>query len=157
MAGQQPTKTRLHLARPEDLPRLAAMVASHHDETGVKLDDARRAAALVPLLDGSPHGVIYLIGPKNSPVGYIAISFGWSIALGGIEGHIDEFWIRRAVRDRGMGGEALAALMPALRDAGLTALHMEVDRTGPVDPIYGRLGFRMREHDARMTAVLRRA
>ncbi|WP_116131301.1 GNAT family N-acetyltransferase [Tropicimonas sp. IMCC34043] len=157
MAATQPTKTRLHLAQPDDLPRLTAMVVAFHEEFGIAQDDETRAAALIPLLEGSPHGAVYLIGPRNSPVGYIAISFGWSIEMGGIEGYVDEFWIRRAVRARGMGSEALAALLPALREAGVCALHLEVDRESPVDALYARLGFRMRERYALMTAVLTRA
>lgn len=148
-------KTKLHMAKPEDLSRLLGMVASFHAETGVRQDEDTRIAALVPLLEGSPHGVIYIIGPRNAPVGYISISFGWSIELGGIDGFVDEFWIRPAVRDRGMGGEALAALVPALRAAGLTALHLEVDRDSAVDALYTRLGFRKRDRYCLMTAILK--
>ena len=147
-------KTKLHMAKQEDLSRLLAMVESFHAESGIVQDDDTRLAALAPLLDGSPHGVVYIIGPRNAPVGYISISFGWSIELGGIDGFVDEFWIRPAVRDRGMGGEALAALVPALRDAGVKALHLEVERDSPVDALYKRLGFRKRDRYCLMTTVL---
>ncbi|MFD0979732.1 GNAT family N-acetyltransferase [Tropicimonas aquimaris] len=148
-------KTKLHMARAEDLPRLLGMVASFHDETGIEQDDTTRTAALAPLLEGSPHGVVYIIGPRNAPVGYIAISFGWSIEMGGIDGFVDEFWIRPAVRDKGMGGEALSALVPALREAGVKALHLEADRESPVDALYRRLGFERRDRYCLMTADLR--
>jgi GNAT superfamily N-acetyltransferase len=147
-------KTKLHMARQEDLARLSGMVQAFHAETGIVQDEDTRLAALAPLLDGSPHGVIYIIGPRNAPVGYVSISFGWSIELGGIDGFVDEFWIRPAVRDRGMGGEAMAALVPALRDAGVTALHLEVERDSPVDALYTRLGFRKRDRYCLMTSVL---
>ena len=69
-------------------------------------------------------------------------------------------WIQRvavdpAVRGRGMGGEALSALTLALRDAGVTALHLEVDRDSPVADFYGRLGFRKRDRYCLMTAELK--
>ncbi len=147
-------KTKLHMAKPDDLQKLLGMVASFHAETGIVQDDEARRAAVLPLLEGNPLGVVYIIGPRNAPVGYIAISFGWAIELGGIDGFIDEFWIRPAVRNKGMGGEALAALMPALRDAGVKALHLEADRNSPVSALYGRLGFQPRERYCLMTADL---
>lgn len=148
-------KTKLHMARADDLPRLLAMVAACHAETGIEQDEASRIAALAPLLEGTPLGVVYIIGPRNAPVGYIAISFGWSIEMGGIDGFVDEFWIRPAVRDKGMGGEALSALVPALREAGIRALHLEADRDSPVDALYRRLGFVRRDRYCLMTADLR--
>lgn len=149
-------KTRLHMAGTEDLDRLLGMVAAYHAETGIVQDEETRRAAVLPLLEGSPLGVVYILGPRNAPVGYIAISFGWSIELGGIDGFIDEFWIRPAVRSRGMGGEALAALTRALRDAGVRALHLEADRESPVERLYARLGFEPRQRYFLMSADLTR-
>ena len=100
----------LHLATSADLDRLEPMVAAYHGEEGIESSADQRRAALEPLLDGSPHGAVWMIGPKMSPVGYVAVSFGWSIELGGLDGVLDEFWIREKVRGRGMGSEALAAL-----------------------------------------------
>ena len=149
-------KTKLHMAGPEDLPKLLGMVSAFHAEFGIVQDDETRLAAVLPLLEGSQLGVIYILGPRNAPVGYIAISFGWSIALGGIDGFIDEFWIRPAVRNKGMGGEALAVLLRALRDAGVRALHLETDRDSPAGSLYKRLGFEPRERYCLMSADLTR-
>ncbi len=150
-------KTKLHMARIEDLERLLGMVAAFHAEFGIVQDDETRLAAVLPLLEGSPLGVVYILGPRNAPVGYVAISFGWSIELGGIDGYIDEFWVRPAVRNKGMGGEALSALIRALKDAGVRALHLEVERESPVNKLYERLGFEKREKYCLMTSDLARA
>ena len=88
----------LHLAGKDDLDRLERMVAAYHAEEAIESDEAHRRAALEPLLEGSPHGAIWMIGPQMAPVGYIAVSFGWSIELGGLDGVLDEFWIREKVR-----------------------------------------------------------
>ncbi|MDZ7710945.1 MAG: GNAT family N-acetyltransferase [Roseovarius sp.] len=120
--------TALTLAKPDDLDRLLPMVASRHGEAGQAQDEAARRAALGPLLDGSPHGAIYLIGPPRAPIGYVALSFGWSLAAGGLTGRIDEMHIRRAVRGRGIGAEVLGSLPRALAGAGLRALEVEIGR-----------------------------
>ncbi|MFV0360523.1 GNAT family N-acetyltransferase [Tropicimonas sp.] len=148
--------TKLHLAKTEDLDRVLAMVAAFHEETGIEQSAETRMDAIVPLLEGCPHGVIYTLGPRKSPVGYISISFGWSIEMGGIDGWVDEFWIRRAVRARGMGSEAITALLPALRDAGVAALHLEVDRDSAAAELYRRMGFVKRDRYCLMTARLKR-
>lgn len=137
----------LHLAGPDDLDKVARMVAQYHAFEGIESDETTRAAAITPLLEGSPHGAVWLIGPKMAPVGYIAVSFGWSIELGGLDGVIDEFWIREAVRGRGMGGEALIALQKTLRDAGVSALSLEVAHgNAAAQRLYGRAGFAPRNY-----------
>lgn len=142
----------LHLAGPDDLDRLLPMVAAYHAFEGLGGDDASRSAAVAPLLDGSPHGAVWLIGPRRAPVGYVAISFGWSIEMGGLDGVVDELFIRESVRGRGMGSEALGALVEELRQNGLKALHLEVAQDNDrAQRIYGRLGFRRREGRALMT------
>lgn len=142
----------LHLARSDDLDRLEPMVAAYHAHERIDTTEAARRAALVALLDGTPHGVAYLIGPRRAPVGYIVISFGYSVALGGIDGFIDEFFIRERVRGRGMGSEVLHTLFPALSEHGVKALHLEVDRDNTrARRLYERAGFRLREHYHVMT------
>lgn len=136
----------LHLAQPEDLPRLQSLVAAFHAHVGIAQTDEVRAKALLPLLEGSPHGAAYLVGPRQGPVGYIIVSFGYSVEMGGIDSFIDEFYIRENVRGRGMGGEVLRALMPALADHGVVALHLEVGRDNlDAARLYTRLGFEARD------------
>ncbi len=137
---------RLHLAKTDDLDRVLGMVAKYHALAGIESDDALRREAVTPLLEGSPHGAIWLIGPRMSPVGYVAVSFGWSLELGGMDGFIDEIWLREAVRGRGMGGEAISELMKALDAAGVKALHLEVSEGNAAERLYRRLGFRRRGH-----------
>lgn len=144
--------TALHLATPDDLPRLEPLVAAFHAEHQLTTDQPFREAALLPLLEGSPHGAIWLIGPARSPIGYIIICFGWSVELGGMDGFVDEIYIRPGVRGRGIGTEVLSALPKTLAGSGLKALHLEVDRddTAPQE-LYRRAGFAARPRYMLMT------
>ena len=147
--------TALPLARPEDLDRLLPLVEAFHSEEGIVQDDEARVAALMPLLDGSPLGAIYLIGPTRAPVGYIVITFGWSVEFGGMDAFVDEFFIRPKVRGRGMGGDTLTALAGALGDAGVRAFHLEVDYSNETAKrLYLRSGFQPRERYMLMTRKL---
>lgn len=147
--------TALHLARPDDLERLVPLVEAFHSEEGIVLEDEDRCAALLPLLDGTPLGAIYLIGPTRAPVGYIVITFGWSVEMGGMDAFVDELYIRPKVRGRGMGSDALTALAEALGDAGVRAFHLEVNRDNDhARRFYERSGFHPRESYMLMTRKL---
>ena len=135
----------LHLATPADIDKLEPMIAAYHALEGIETDEDHRRTAVIPLLEGSPHGAVWLIGPKISPVGYVAVTFGWSIEMGGLDGFIDELWIRDKVRGRGMGTEAVATLLKSLKSAGLMALHLEIaPQNSRAETLYGRLGFSRR-------------
>ena len=142
----------LSLASEDDLVRLIPMVSAYHAFEDIEQSDDDRRAALAPLLAGSPHGAIWLIGPRRAPVGYIAVSFGWSIELGGMDGFLDEFFIREGVRGRGVGSEALAALIPQLAQAGMVGLSLEVapDNARALK-LYERRGFCLRDGLHQMT------
>lgn len=145
----------LRLASTDDLDRLVGLVARYHAHEGIDQDEETRRTALLPLLQGSPHGAVWLIGPRSAPVGYIAVSFGWSIELGGLDAMVDEFFVRDRVRGRGMGSEALASLARALSEQGVCALSLEVaTENDAAKRLYGRLGFASRDRYHLMTRLL---
>lgn len=144
--------TALNLAKPEDFDRLAPLVRAFHEEAAIAQDEATRHAALMPLLEGSPHGAIYLIGPGRAPIGYIVISFGWSVEFAGLDGFVDELYIRPGVRGRGIGTEVMGALPKALAGAGLKALHLEVRRDNlRARKLYEKLRFLPRDDYSLLT------
>ena len=148
--------TALHLAGPDDLEPLARLVGAFHAEMGIELDEVTRQAALQPLLDGSPYGAAYLVGPRRAPIGYAIVTFGWSVEFGGLDAFIDEIFIRPSVRGRGMGGDVLSALPKALADAGVVAFHLEVDRNDArAQKLYARAGFQPRDRFMLMSRRLR--
>ncbi|UWP89975.1 GNAT family N-acetyltransferase [Aliiroseovarius crassostreae] len=145
----------LRLATLEDLDRLTHLVAGFHAESGIEQDEATRHEALVPLLQGSPHGAIWMIGPRSAPVGYIAVSFGWSIEFGGLDAFVDEFYVRERVRGRGMGSEAMMALARALAGQGIKAMNLEVDTDNQrARTLYERIGFSSRDRYHLMARIL---
>ncbi|WP_170413983.1 GNAT family N-acetyltransferase [Ruegeria atlantica] len=145
----------LRLARPEDLDRLMGLVSAFHTEAGIAQDMDQTRNALTPLLEGIPHGCVYLIGPGRAPLGYVILTFGWSVEFGGMDAFVDEIYIRPAVRGRGIATEVLLDLPKALAEAGLTALHLEVDRANEsAQKLYLRTGFKPRDRYVLMSRKL---
>jgi ribosomal protein S18 acetylase RimI-like enzyme len=145
---------RLHLCGPDALERLLPMVAAFHAEARIDADDPHRRAALGPLLDGSPYGAVYLVGPERAPVGYLVVTFTWSIEEGGLEAILDEIWIRPAVRGRGMAREAVEALVAALKPTGVRAISLEAAPEGRAARLYARLGFAARDRFVLMSRTV---
>lgn len=145
----------LHLASTDDLPKLLPLVAAFHEDAGFETTADHQRDAIAPLLEGSPHGAVWLIGPRRAPVGYVAVSFGWSIEFGGMDAMVDELFIRSAVRKRGMGGEALDSLAKALKGAGVCALHLEARKDEDrLHKFYARARFQARDGYVLMSRVL---
>lgn len=145
----------LHLARPEDLEKVLALVTAFHDEMGIASSDDSRRAAITPLLDGIPYGAVYLAGPTRAPIGYIVVTFSWSVEFGGMDGYIDELYVRPPIRGRGIATEVLIALPKTLAEAGIKALHLEVDRDDESSQrLYARTRFKPRERYILMTKEL---
>ncbi|RKF15118.1 GNAT family N-acetyltransferase [Roseovarius spongiae] len=144
--------TALTLAKPDDIDRLIPLVTAFQTEEGIAPDESRLREAIKPLLAGSPHGAVYLVGPVRAPIGYAVVCFGWSLEFGGLDGFLDEIYIRPGVRGRGIGTEILGALPKALAGAGLKALHLEVRRDNArARALYEKLRFEPREHNMLMT------
>ena len=147
--------TALHLAGAGDLDRLMALSAACHGELGIARSDEERRDGLAPLLDGMPQGAIYLIGPARAPLGYIVLSFGWSLPLAGMEARVEELFIRPPVRARGIATEVLGSLPRALGQAGVKAIHLHLgpswDRSRD---LFARARFREEESTRVMTRKL---
>jgi len=145
----------LHLATPDDRIRLLSMVEQFHHWGNLDTDAGMREAAIDLLFSGDVQAAAWLIGPKKSPVGYIVVSFGFSIELGGRDAFVDEFFVRENVRGRGMGGQCLLVLMQQLRDMGVKAVHMEIDHDNPrATKLYKKTGFKARDDYFLMTRSL---
>ncbi|MCH2077385.1 MAG: GNAT family N-acetyltransferase [Rhodobacteraceae bacterium] len=148
-------RTSIHKAGTEDIDRLVPMIMAFHEEEGLDTDEAHIRRAITPLLAGSPHGEIFLAGPRMAPAGYALLCYGWSIEYGGLDAYLDEFYLRAAVRGRGMGGDVLQAVSEYLAKKGAKALALEVDFENEVAiRTYERSGFEKRARYGLMVRTL---
>ncbi|MCO4841451.1 MAG: GNAT family N-acetyltransferase [Yoonia sp.] len=146
--------TAINLGGPADDERLLSLMGRYHEELGLDYDDVHRAKVAAPLLEGSPLGAVWLIGPQRAPLGYVLVTFGWSVRLGGMIGWVEEVFIRPSVRSRGIGTEVLHAVAVSLGQAGIRALQVRVDDDARLASFCKRVGFNQSADQRIMTDVL---
>ena len=133
------------LAGINDLTQVALLLAAFHLEVSLNTSVPHRKAATTKLLDGTPLGALYLIGPRAAPVGYITILHGFYIKFGGAYSFIDEFFIRPPIRSKGLGAESLLTICKLLYADGTRSVHLEVTNANKTaHRLYSRGGFTLR-------------
>lgn len=88
-------------------------------------------------------GRLFTIESDGAVVGYLALTFGFSLEFGGRDAFVDELYIAPEARGRGLGRQALAIAEEACVHAGITALHLEVEHVNTkAKALYARSGYK---------------
>src|SRR5258708_1151494 len=131
MAGDRAMPVSLRCATIADADRLDTYLSALRVDdlmpANAHADAALVRSALRHLLVETTAGPIWLIHAGLEPVGYVALTFVFSIEFGGQCAFLDELFVDRAHRGLGIGKEALRQVCdveaPAL---GVRALFLEV-------------------------------
>lgn len=126
---------------------------NEHDGTETDLPRARRG--LQSLLSHADWGGVWLMQVEGLPVGYIALTWGFSLEFGGRDAFVDELYIQAGHRGQGIGRQALQFAESICRQQGIMALHLEVARDNlPAQALYTRDGFENRAYHFLMSKRL---
>jgi ribosomal protein S18 acetylase RimI-like enzyme len=75
-------------------------------------------------------------------VGYVVLTFGFSLEYGGLDAYVDELFVKPKFRGRGFASLALEFLTLKCQKLNVVALHLEVDVTNQMaKSLYAKLGF----------------
>jgi len=132
----------------EDLDRLVVLMREMQvdDPWSCEFTDHGAREAAQNLVRDPSLGRIWMICLDQEIVGYIVLSFDYSLEYGGKCGWVDEFFVRKEHRGRGIGSQALDFFSDRARELGARTVHLGVRRGNPAIALYRRAGFR--EHDA---------
>jgi GNAT superfamily N-acetyltransferase len=130
-------------AAPEDLAELLGMMKElqSDDPWSCPFDEATTAKVLGQLLDSPGLGRVWFIAAEGKNIGYIVMSFDYSLEYRGRNAWIDEFFVRRSHRGVGVGTHALEFFAEQARQLGVAAIHLEVNHGNPAIDLYRRTGF----------------
>jgi GNAT superfamily N-acetyltransferase len=128
-----------------DLSLLEQFVRAYYVEDRHSFDERRQPAALAALAAGEPFGRGWLIRLAERRVGYVVLSWSFSIEAGGREACVDELYLVPEVRSRGLGGRVLALVEAEARAVDVRRIFLEVERHNRVIGLYRRAGYA--DHD----------
>ena len=137
-----PAKLRpvLRRATPDDLALVVELVAEFSEVDRHPFDRERVRDALVPLLGSDDHGVVWIVDVEGSVSGYAVVTWGYSIESGGVEGLVDELYVRE--RNRGLGGRVLDEVLDRCRSRGVRRMFLETEsHNADARRFYARHGF----------------
>jgi GNAT superfamily N-acetyltransferase len=131
------------LAVPEDLPDLLVMMKElqHDDPWSCPFDEAAVAQVVDQLLRDPTLGRAWIIAADGQSVGYIVMSFDYSLEYHGRNAWIDEVFVRRPHRGRGIGTRVLDFFAEQAKQLGIAVIHLEVNHGNPAIELYRRMGF----------------
>ena len=138
---------QFRIARDDDAPLLLALMQQYYAFDGHHWHENRAREGLLNLLRCSQYGLAWLVLDAETPVGYIVLTFGYSLEFLGRDAFIDEFFLLPSHRGRGWGKKTLAFVEEQARHNDVRAIHLEIVRTNDnAKRLYSKTGFVDRNH-----------
>lgn len=127
----------------EDLYELLSMMKDLQadDPWSCPFDEAITARVMEQLLSSPELGRVWFIAVDGQNVGYIVMSYDYSLEYRGRNAWVDEFFIRASHRGLGIGSKALDFFANQAKELGITVIHLEVNRGNSAIDLYRRMGF----------------
>jgi diamine N-acetyltransferase len=125
-----------------DTETLIQFIQEFYEYEGLKYDETIIRAALAGIFKDGSLGRVWLIQQGKQAVGYIVLTFGYSLEYRGRDAMIDEFYIRETYRGQGVGKKTIQFIENVCQDLGIQAVHLEVERENQnAQKLYRQAGF----------------
>jgi GNAT superfamily N-acetyltransferase len=106
-------------------------------------DEEIARAALGKFIDDSRLGYLWLIECEAQTIGYVVLTFSYSLEFHGRDAFVDELFITAPYRGQGVGNRTMRFIEERCREFGVAALHLEVERENlAAQALYKKFGFR---------------
>lgn len=125
-----------------DIDQLLLLIHDFYQHFDYPYVEAEKRLTLESLLQNSTFGRIYFIQAGENKVGYVYLSFYFSLEFGGRTAFIDELFILPHYRGLGIGSRVIEQVEQQCRELQFQALHLESEskNTGAT-ALYLKLGF----------------
>lgn len=125
-----------------DIPLLVGLMAEFYAEAGYDLNHDRASAAFAALLADERLGCAWIIHEEHQDVGHMVLTFRYAMEYGGLIACLDDLYVKREWRNRGLATDAVIEARTFCEKAGIRALTVEVGQNnGPAQTVYRRVGF----------------
>jgi GNAT superfamily N-acetyltransferase len=125
-----------------DIQKLASLMIEFYAEADFALGREAAERTFHALICEPQLGQVWILESEGSPAGFIVLTVSFSMEYGGLRGFVDDFFVHRTFRRRGLGAAALAEVVKACQERGVRALLVEA---GPLNEealrVYKSAGF----------------
>ncbi len=129
------------MASLESIPHILAMMEAFNAIDHYPFHRERTEKILADFLGTTELGKLWLIRIDGELIGYIVLTFGFSFEYKGKDAFIDEFFIKKGFRNRGIGKKTLEFALSEAKKMNVKALHLEVENHNRASRLYKKIGF----------------
>ena len=138
---------QLRSAAADDVPSLVALMTEFYAEADYPLPQEPATRAFHKLIAEPQWGGIWMAAEATSPVGYIVLTFSFSMEYGGVRGFVDDLYVQPQARGRGIGAALLSTVRSVCVLRGVRNLQVEIgSENGTARRLYQRAGYVERGH-----------
>ena len=124
-----------------DIPTLIKLMLKFYAESGFDLNQAKAENAFSAIISNEKLGFVFLIDSNGMDVGYIVLTFRFSMEHGGLIACLDDFFIVPQNRNKGIGGDSLIQVVEFCKNASIRAITVEVGRNNNLaKKVYRHIG-----------------
>ena len=125
-----------------DIDQLLVLIQDFYQHFDYPYIELEKRLTLEDLFERPTAGRIYLIQKEQKIVGYVFLSFYFSIEFGGRTAFIDELFVLPGDRGQGIGSKVINLVEQKCLELNLKAIHLESERTNEgATALYLKLGF----------------
>ena len=125
-----------------NIEQILVLIQDFYRHFGYPYTESEKRLTLEALFKTPTAGCIYLIQKEQRIVGYVFLSFYFSIEFGGVTAFIDELFVLPRDRGQGTGSRIIHLVEQKCLALNLKAIHLESERTNErAIALYSKLGF----------------
>jgi len=113
-------------AKIENTELILNFMDAYYFYEGIKFVRDKSCEALIDIITKNDYGKLYLIIDEQKIIGYICITFGYSLEYLGRDCIIDEIYIIPEFQRKGIGSHILKLIEKQLIQIEIKAMHLEV-------------------------------
>jgi diamine N-acetyltransferase len=133
---------RFRAAGTADAEAVLVLQRSFYAEGGYPFFETEARAVLIRLLGEPALGRVWVAIDGPVVVGYVVLTFSYSLEYRGRDAFIDELFVAGPHRGSGLGSAALQLVQDTCTGQGVRVLHLEVERSNDgAIALYRRHGF----------------
>ena len=125
----------------EDVLTLVDLMTDFYAESGYALDRVHAQGAFAAVLADARLGRVWIVQQGAEDVGYLVVTFLFGMEYGGLMAVVDDFYVRPASRNVGLGTAALADAREDCVRLGVRAISVQVgEENAAAQSVYLRTG-----------------